>query len=1235
MKPTRILFPILAAVLFTLAAAAAPADPLASGFLNPPDSAKPQTWWHWMNGNITKEGITADLEAMKQIGLGGATIVNVDSGIPRGPVNFMSPEWRDDFKFAVAEANRLGLELCVENCAGWSSSGGPWNTVTNAMQRVTTSEVRVTGPTNFSAMLPQPPTTLDFYRDIAVLAFPVPASEDVRMKDFSPGASASGDEQPGSQLTDGDSKTYIRLPVPKRGQPQFAQLEFQKPFSARTVKIVGGPGMPECSGTIQVSDDGKKFRTVKPFAFGRRGSLVRTLALGAQPVTGRFWRVQFDTVAARALATATNIPFAEIELAPRLTIENIDAKAGFNGAEVLSAREADDAADGAVQRGEVVDLTSKLTADGKLNWKVPAGEWVILRLGCTPTGQKNHPATKEGEGLECDKFSQAALDLHWDGFMQKILDDIGPLAGKALNTSLIDSYEVGGQNWNENFRAEFQKRRGYDLLKFLPAFTGRVVDNPAVSERFLWDVRRTIADLIAENYFGHFAELCRQHGLLNAVEPYTGPFESMQSGATADVVMGEFWSGSQGHPSVKLAASIAHVYGKTIVAAESFTASPEPGRWQNDPYSLKTLGDLMYCQGLNRYIFHRYAMQPWTNRWPGMTMGQWGFHFERTVTWWDEGKPWIDYISHCQFLLQQGRAVADAAYFTGESAPVEMRVGNPALPAGYDYDAINADALLHLATVKDGHITLPSGASYAALILPPTDSDMTPQLLQRLRELVRAGATVVGPRPQHSPSLANFPKCDAQVEKLAAELWGKCDGTNVLENSAGKGRVIWGKSLADVFAAQKLKPDFEFQGAAGISRLAYVHRVAGGADVYFVSNQRRQFDSAECTFRVSGKLPELWHADTGVIEPAPVWHEQDGRTMVRLNFQPAGSVFVMFRHAADSADHVVAVTGSMAAAPANNPKLEIQHAVYTATDGAGEMDVTAKLSELMSDGQLVVVANNDTLGRDPAVNHQKELRVDYALDGQPGHSTVHENDTLTLPGTTTVGQPPQWETSAATDGSAVVKTWSNGRVELHTAAGKVLHADAEKIPAPQELTGAWNLNFPPDWGAPPSVTLDKLISWTDHTNDGVRYFSGTATYEKEIEISADRLTTSRELWLDLGAVKNFAEVSLNGQSLGVLWKPPFRVNLTAAAKLGVNQLVVKVTNLWPNRLIGDEQLPADVEWDGKQLKAWPQWFLDGKPSPTGRLTFTTWHHWTKDSPLLESGLLGPVTLRTAEIIPAD
>ena len=1141
-----------------------------------------------MNGNITKAGITADLEAMKEIGFGGATIVNVDCEIPPGDAPFMSAEWRECFKFAVQEADRLGLKLSVENCAGWSSSGGPWNTPANAMQQLTSSETNFHGPAVFDAVLPQPKMKLNFYRDIAVLAFKSPGPNENLPGDAS---SAKG------------------------------KLEIQR-------AVYGADG----GGWADVKD-----QLLKLIERGQESVVAGNGELGGDPAQGRVkqLRLEFTLDGKPGVLTADEnealiFPVSERQLAAARSIEKTSVNRTF-----FDPPSAQGKSTAPIPRDGVLDLTAKLSDDGRLRWDVPAGDWVILRIGYTPIGRKNHPAPVAGTGLECDKMSREALDAHWDGFMQKVLDDIGPLAGKALDTSLIDSYEVGGQDWTPKFREEFRKRRGYDPLKFLPTFTRRVVENSDVTERFFWDMRRTIADLFADNYFGHFAELCREHGLLNAIEPYTGPFESMQSGAPADVVMGEFWSGSSGHSSIKLAASIAHVYGKSIVAAESFTAGPGPhsGRWLDDPYSLKPLGDLMFCQGLNRYIFHRYAMQPWTNRWPGMTMGQWGFHFERTLTWWEQGKAWIDYISRCQFLLQQGRAVADVAYFTGESAPVEMRVGDPKLPEGYDYDAVNADVLLHGATVKNGRVTLASGANYAVLVLPENDINLTPPVLKRVRDLVRAGATVVGPRPQHSPSLENFPQCDIEVNELAEELWGRCNGTTVRENAVGEGRIVWGESLADVLTAQKLPPDFEVRDANSRTRLAYAHRVADDADIYFVSNQRRQFDSAECTFRVDGKIPELWHPDTGVIEIAPIWKSRNGRTTVTLNFEPAGSVFVIFRRAAGSADHVVAASGSFVENASVAPKLKINRAIYAATDGAGELDVTRAVNERLAAGETII-ANNELAGRDPALNRVKELRVDYTLDGKAGHAVARENEEIKLPTVSTDGSIPKWEMIAAAE-SPMVKFWSNhGQVTLRTASGNTLDASVTDLPAPQEISGGWNLSFPPNWGAPESVRLDKLISWTDHAEAGVRYFSGTATYEKQIEISAERFSKGRELWLDLGEVKNFAEVFLNGKNLGVLWKPPFRVNISAAAQPGANRLVIKVTNLWPNRLIGDEQLAPDVEWNGSELKAWPQWLLDGKPSPTGRFTFTTWHHWSKNSPLLESGLLGPVMLKTSEIISA-
>ena len=577
-----------------------------------------------MNGNITQAGITADLEAMKQIGLGGATIVNVDCGIPRGDVPFLSDAWRADFKFAVQEADRLGLKLCVENCAGWSSSGGPWNTATNAMQRLTASETQVHGPAVYDAVLKQPPTTLGFYRDVAVLAYQVPPA-------VTNGGGTSGSAAP--------------------------KLEIQ-----RAVYGVAG------------AETDVKDKFLDLIKAGKKSVIASSGELGGDPAPGQVKQTRLEfTLDGKAdvLIVDENetliFPVNAAQLKAAKSVQKTSVNRTFVEPPPTTGNFGE-----AIAHDRVLNLTAKLAADGRLRWEVPAGDWVILRLGHTPIGVENHPAPDEGRGLECDKMSKAALDAHWDGFMKKVLADIGPLAGKALDSSLIDSYEVGNQDWTENFRAEFQKRRGYDPLPYLPTFTHQIVDSPAVTERFLWDMRRTVADLFADNYFGHFAELCRANGLQNAVEPYTGPFESMQSGAPADVVMGEFWAGSQGHPSVKLAASIAHIYGKSIVAAESFTAAPGPqaGRWLEDPYGLKTLGDLMFCQGLNRYVFHRYAMQPWTNRWPGMTMGQWGFHFDRTVTWWQQGKAWIDYIAHCEFMLQQGRAVADAAYFTGESAPV-------------------------------------------------------------------------------------------------------------------------------------------------------------------------------------------------------------------------------------------------------------------------------------------------------------------------------------------------------------------------------------------------------------------------------------------------------------------------------------------------------------------------------------------------------------------------------------
>lgn len=1084
------------ATLVLLACTAGPGQQLEKAFKSPPDSAKPHTWWHWMDGNVTKEGITADLEAMKRAGIGGAQMFTVAVGIPSGPVGYMSPKWQEMVVHAVKEAGRLGVELCIHNCAGWSSSGGPWIKPEHAMQVLAWSEKKVSGPTRFQDELPaaKPPfvyASVPYYRDIAVFAFPTPKE---------------------------DAKVTERL-----------------------------------NGRTGVSRED-----------------------GLEPV-----------------------------LTPTSS---------------------------AIAQGSIVVLTDKMDANGRLTWDVPQGEWTILRIGHTPTGKGNHPAPPEGYGLEVDKLSREALDQHWAGMMGPILAQLGPGAGKALNNSLIDSYEVGSQNWTPKMREEFIRLRGYDPLPFLPAMAGWVIESREVTERFLWDWRRTIADLFAQNYFGYFGELCHEAGLKFSTESYgNGGFDNIQCGGTADIPMGEFWVGGGAMETTKLASSIGHVYGRKVVGAESFTADDNVGRYQVEPYGVKALGDLVFTNGINRYIFHRYAHQPWMNLKPGMTMGPWGMHLERTVTWWNEASAWLQYVARCQFLLQEGKFVADALYYYGESGPSDLPFRpnlRPQLPSGYDYDGCDANTVLHRLSVKNGRLTLPNGMSYRVLVLPETKF-MSPAVARKLQVLAAAGATIVGPRPDRSPSLSGFPGCDDEVRALAAQLWGDegdTAATGRIEHRIGAGRMMSGFTLKEVFQRLSLSPDFSYS-SRGAAKLVYIHRRIGAAEVYFVSNQRYQPTKADFSFRVTGLTPELWHPDTGTTELAPVYREQGGRTVVPLRLGPAESVFVVFRKPA-TGRHLAKITGPGETAE-KAPRIRIVLARYE-SDAEHGADVTDKVAQMVADGQYEIPATNGEFG-DPVVNVRKQLRVEYELDGKKMSQTVPENDTVVLVAVPSApdGGP---DCQLSFNGKTVAATlWRPGPFIAQDNKGRSHRLLAKDKARDLEVAGPWRVAFAPGLGAPPTTRLDKLISWPEHPDPGIKYFSGTATYSLDFDVPAAMLTPNRVVELDLGVVKNFARVSLNGKDLGVLWKAPYR--LRVSPKAGRNTLVVQVTNLWPNRLIGDEQLAPDVEWNGAQLKDWPAWLRDGQPRPqTGRIGFTTWRFYSKDSPLPPSGLLGPVVLRSAPTV---
>jgi alpha-L-rhamnosidase len=957
---------------------------LESGFRTPPHSARPWVYWFVMDGNQTKAGITADFEALKRVGIGGVIFMEVDVGVPKGPVKFMSPEWRDVFKHANTEAARLGLTITMPASPGWTGSGGPWVKPEQSMQKLVVSETAVAGPTHVDVVLPKPPVVAGFYRDVAVLAFPTPA-----------------------------------------GKARVADIEEKALYHRGHFSSEAG---------------------VKP--------------LLPQPA-------QFPTVPA----------------------------------------------DQVVKRDGIVDLTGRLDATGKLAWDAPAGAWTILRFGHTSTGANTRPAPEPGLGLECDKLDKAALDAHFHDFLGKIVADLGPLTGKSLTALHIDSWEMGPQNWTARFPEEFQARRGYDLRRYLPAMTGRVVDSLEVSERFLWDVRQTVLELITENHAAHLAELAHKNGMRLSIEPYDGtPCDDMTYGARADVPMGEFWYDTfKSWFSCTEAASIGHTYGRPVVQAEAFTCAWDE-RWLAHPAILKTLGDWAFCEGINRFVFHRYAHQPWLNREPGMTMGPYGIHYDRTQTWFEMSKAWNMYLSRCQFLLQQGHYVADVAFLKPEASPqvfvapgLVMPDPNPSNPpgrAGYRFDAVNPEVVLTRMDLKDGRLVLPDEMSYRLLVLPVTPA-MTPALLRRVVSLVERGATVLGTRPGRSPGLSGYPACDAEVSRLADTLWGDLAGASAVGGRrVGLGRVLWGKTTEEVLPEIAGPPDFEVEGRlAGEADLAFIHRTTPGAEIYFVARRgETPLPYAACVFRTE-RVPELWDPETGSLrELVRYYRTGDGRTVVPLQFEGPQSYFIVFR---------------------------------------------------------------------------KPIPRDFP----------------NIP----------------------------GRMSLPTN-----FPDRKPV---ADVPGPWDLTFPPGWETPAKVTLDRLASWSDHPDAGVQHFSGTATYHKTLTVPASLIVKGRPLTLDLGNVQVMAEATLNGRDLGIAWKPPYRFDISDAIKPGDNDLVVKVVNLWPNRLIADAQKPADTDRSADGMsKSWPQWLLDGKPSPTGRLTFAAWNPWKGDAKLLPSGLIGPVRL---------
>lgn len=963
-----------------------------------------QTWYHWLNGHVTKEGITADLEAMKAAGLGGCRIFNAAEGTPAGSATYFSDEWWEMFIHAKEEAKRLDLELCVMNGPGWSTSGGPWNTPENAMQEVVWTEKQLTGPLMFEGKLSIPKPVLGLERDMKRDTF-------INRRYYMPREHTKG---------------YYN---------DIALLAFPTPKGELT---------------------GKPYRV------------------------DRWWEKAGYSKMAKYIRDKRQAPNEEVV--------NLD---------------------------DIIDLSDKLDKDGNLQWDVPEGNWTILRVGYQPTGRSNHPAPKGGKGLEVNKMSAKAVDIHWEESVMKMLM-AGEEGGKSSLTSVtIDSYEAGHQNWTKGFEKEFAKMSGYDIRQYLPAIAGRVVESTEVTEKFLWDFRKTVSDLIVANYYKRFQELAHENGVRFAAEGYGnfGNTDDFSTGKYVDVSATEFWAyKSNTHGGItKLSSSSAHTYGRKIVGAEAFTGAPYM-IFETNPRDIKAQGDWFYCKGINQYWLHGYTNSPFKQK-PGLLLGSYGSHFNRHNTWWKYAKGWFDYMARCQYMLQEGNPQSDVLYYVGEDAPVDPESKenlHPAIPFGYDYDFCNRD-ILESVEVKNGKLVLPNGLEYSVLAVLRSEH-IRPEALKVLQKLIKDGAVVVASKPTRVPGLKNTDTANTELQKLTAEIWGEIDGKTIIKNKYGKGAVYMTESISEACKDCNLLPDFDFtlENAGNYGKTLYpgngiefIHRNTDSTDVYFVSNQHYKAKTIKAKFRVTDKLPELWDAETGEIITAPKYRKlSDGRMEVTLRMEEAGSVFVVFRK-------------GLTKEKANNFK------------AANEIDRFA-------------------------------------------------------------------------------------------------------------FTSLWKVSFE-GTGAPEAIVMQDLTDISKYDDDDVKYFSGTITYENQINI--DKPNEGTKTILDLGEVNVAAEVFVNEKSVGVLWKRPFRIDISKYLVQGVNQVKIDVANLWINRVIGDQELPEDCEWTtntgstakGMGLAKIPDWVIEGKESPTGRKAFVGWK-WEhiKGKELVPSGLVGPVNIHVEE-----
>lgn len=931
----------------------------------PAHPAKPWVFWYWMQASVSKAGITADLEAMKANGIDGAYLMPIkgvtNPPLFQPPVEQLSPLFWDMVKFAMQEADRLGLQMGMHFSDGFAIGGGPWITPALSMQKVVWKDTILEGGRDYNLVLPQPESYKGYYKNIAVLAYPTPSGSEQSTYSIIPTITTSKGVNARFLVNRNNKESF------RSDDSCWIQYAFNSSFTCRTIKIRTNSNNYQAQRLmVQVSDDGIHFHSIGRLQSPRHGwqdtdaDVTNTI----NPVTAKYFRFVYDKTGSEpgsedldAAKWKPTLKISGIELSGKPQVNQFEGKNGeiWRVSEPTTRAQLADSL--CVPLKSIIDLTSKVNRNGHFVWAVPAGKWTILNIGFTSTGHTN--ATGGGGiGLECDKFNPEAVKLQFTSWFGESVKKIGPaLAARVLKVFHVDSWECGSQNWSPVFRAEFQKRRGYDVLNYLPVMAGVPVQSAAVSERFLYDIRQTITELLQDNFFETVKDLSHTMGRTFTAESVapTMTSDGLLHYSKADVPMGEFWLNSPTHdkPNDMLdAISGAHIYGKPIIQAEAFTTLKMA--WNEHPGMLKILQDRNYALGINRLVYHVFMHNPWMDRKPGMTLDGVGLYFQRDQTWWKAGKAWIDYAERCQVLLQKGKPVVDVAVFTGEEIPRRAllpdrllqtlpgvfgkekvqkenqrlvnhnepltespqgvwHAANMTTPAdwidplqGYQYDSFNPDVLLNLAKVKNGRIVLPGGASYGILVVPgrnPMNPDVTRMSLpvaSRLLQLVKEGATVlIDEKPDHTPGLANYTTNEDGLHKVIDSLWsGKNTPGTMNEYAVGKGKLIVGVYTDSDFKSVGIPKDVivtnEGTGQPA-NDIAWTHRKDSLGNIYFISNQQNEKRTVLVSLRSAGYLAELYDAVTGQTNVALNWQLVNGRTQLLLVLEPAQSVFVLLQ----------------------------------------------------------------------------------------------------------------------------------------------------------------------------------------------------------------------------------------------------------------------------------------------------------------------------------------------------